>query len=343
MAFPITRMRRLRRTEAMRSLVRETRLTPEGFVYPMFVCPGEGVRKEVRSMPGVFNLSVDEAAKEAREVKALGVPAVILFGLPESKDEMATGAWAADGIVQQATRAIKRDVPGLMVIGDVCLCEYMSHGHCGIVRKSGPVQSLGAAAAAPPAVAADYEIVNDASLEILAKTAVSQARAGMDIIAPSDMMDGRVAAIRKALDENGFVNIPILAYAAKFASGFYGPFREAADSAPQFGDRRSYQMDGANLREALHEIELDLDEGADMVMVKPALPYLDVIHAARERFDVPMAAYQVSGEYAMILAAAQNGWVDKERIMLESLQSIQRAGASIILTYFAKDAARLLG
>ncbi len=327
----------------MRSLVRETRLTPEGFVYPMFVCSGEGVRKEVRSMPGVFNLSVDEAVKEAREVKSLGVPAVILFGLPESKDEMATGAWASDGIVQQATRAIKREVPELIMMGDVCLCEYMSHGHCGIVRKSGSAQSLGAAAAAPPAaVAAEYEIVNDATLELLAKTAVSQARAGMDIIAPSDMMDGRVAAIRKALDENGFVNIPILSYAAKFASAFYGPFREAADSAPQFGDRRSYQMDGANVREALREIELDLAEGADMIMVKPAMPYLDVIHAARERFDVPLAAYQVSGEFAMIMAAARNGWVDKDRIMLESLQSIQRAGASIILTYFAKDAAKLL-
>jgi len=343
MTFPITRMRRLRRSEQMRSFVRETRLTPEGFVYPMFVCPGEGVRKEVRSMPGVCNLSVDEAVKEAREVKSLGIPSVILFGLPESKDEMATGAWASDGIVQQATRAIKKDVPGLMLMGDVCLCEYMSHGHCGIVRKSAGTQSLGAAAAAPPAVAAEYEIVNDATLEILAKTAVSQARAGMDIIAPSDMMDGRVAAIRKALDENGFVNIPILSYAAKFASAFYGPFREAADSAPQFGDRRSYQMDGANLREALHEIELDLAEGADMVMVKPAMPYLDVIHAARQRFDVPLAAYQVSGEYAMIMAAAQNNWVDKDRVMLESLQSIQRAGAGIILTYFAKDAARLLG
>ena len=328
----------------MRSLVRETRLTPEGFVYPMFVCPGEGVRKEVRSMPGVCNLSVDEAVKEAREVKSLGVPSVILFGLPESKDEMATGAWAADGIVQQATRAIKREVPGLIVMGDVCLCEYMSHGHCGIVRKNAAAQSLGAAAAAAvPAVAAEYEIVNDSTLEILAKTAVSQARAGMDIIAPSDMMDGRVAAIRKALDENGFINIPILSYAAKFASAFYGPFREAADSAPQFGDRRSYQMDGANVREALREIELDLAEGADMIMVKPAMPYLDVIHAARERFDVPLAAYQVSGEFAMIMAAAANGWVDRERIMLESLQSIQRAGASIILTYFAKDAARLLG
>jgi len=307
-------------------------------------------------MPGVFNLSVDEAVKEAREVKSLGVPSIILFGLPESKDEMATGAWATDGIVQQATRAIKRDVPGLIVMGDVCLCEYMSHGHCGIVRKSSQQapRSVGAMAITrdqiPAAtakvmetVAEEYEIVNDASLEILAKTAVSQARAGMDIIAPSDMMDGRVAAIRKALDENGFVNVPVLAYAAKFASAFYGPFREAADSAPQFGDRRSYQMDGANLREALHEIQLDLDEGADMVMVKPAMPYLDVIYAARERFDAPMAAYQVSGEYAMIIAAAQNNWVDKNRIMLESLQSIQRAGASIILTYFAKDAAKLLG
>ncbi len=321
----------------------------------MFVCPGEGVRKEVRSMPGVFNLSVDEAVKEAADAKSLGVAAVILFGLPEAKDEIATGAWASDGIVQQATRAIKKEVPGLILMGDVCLCEYMSHGHCGIVRKANPTapRSVGAMAVTreelPPATAKapeaveEYEIVNDASLEILAKTAVSQARAGMDIIAPSDMMDGRVAAIRKALDENGFLNTPILSYAAKFASAFYGPFREAADSAPQFGDRRSYQMDGANLREALREIELDLAEGADMVMVKPALPYLDIIHAARERFDVPLAAYQVSGEYAMIMAAAQNNWVDKNRIMLESLQSIQRAGASIILTYFAKDAAKLLG
>ena len=343
MSFPISRPRRLRKNEAFRSLVRETRLTPAGFVYPMFVCPGEGVRKEVRSMPGVFNLSIDEAVKEAQEVKSLGIPSVILFGLPEAKDEQATGAWAEDGIVQQATRAIKREVPGLLVMGDVCLCEYMSHGHCGIVQKTGAGRSVGAASAAQMSGVEEYEIVNDESLEILAKTAVSQARAGIDIIAPSDMMDGRVAAIRDALDDDGFENVPILSYAAKFASGFYGPFREAADSTPQFGDRRSYQMDGANLREAMLEIELDLEEGADMIMVKPALPYLDVIAEARRRYDVPLAAYQVSGEYAMIKAAALNNWIDHERVMLESLQSIQRAGASIILTYFAKDAARILG
>jgi len=341
MAFPITRLRRLRRTEQLRSLVRETRLTPEAFVYPLFVCPGKGIRKEVRSMPGVYNLSVDEAVKEAREVRSLGVPSVILFGLPETKDEVATGAWADDGIVQQATRAIKREVPDLVVMGDVCLCEYMSHGHCGIVRAT--AQSLGAAAAAPPAATTEYEIVNDASLELLAKTSVSLARAGIDIIAPSDMMDGRVAAIRKGLDDAGFINTPILSYAAKFASGFYGPFREAADSTPQFGDRRSYQMDPANLREAMREIELDLEECADMIMVKPAMPYLDVIAAARQRWDVPLAAYQVSGEFAMIEAAARNNWIDRDRVMMESLVSIHRAGAGIILTYFAKDAARLLG
>ena len=321
-------------------MVCETRLTPDAFVYPMFVCPGEGVRKEVRSMPGVFNLSVDEAVREAREVHSLGIPSVILFGLPDKKDEVATGAWAENGIVQQAARAIKREVPGLVLMGDVCLCEYMSHGHCGIV-KAAP-QSLGAAVAAPPAATTEYEIVNDASLELLAKTSVSLANAGIDVIAPSDMMDGRVAAIRKALDEAGLINTPILSYAAKFASGFYGPFREAADSAPQFGDRRSYQMDGANIREAMREIEADIEEGADMIMVKPAMPYLDVIAAARDRFDLPLAAYQVSGEYAMIEAAARNGWIERERVMMESLLSIRRAGASIILTYHAKDAARLL-
>jgi porphobilinogen synthase len=342
MSFPISRPRRLRKNEAFRSLIRETRLTPAGFVYPLFVCPGEGIRKEVRSMPGVFNLSVDEAVKEAREVKSLGIPSVILFGLPESKDEQATGAWANDGIVQQASRAIKAEVPGLLVMGDVCLCEYMSHGHCGIVQKTAANRSVGAASTAQMNGVEEYEILNDESLEILAKTAVSQARAGIDIIAPSDMMDGRVAAIRDALDDDGFENVPILSYAAKFASGFYGPFREAADSAPQFGDRRSYQMDGANLREAMLEIELDLEEGADMIMVKPAIAYLDVIAEARRRYDVPIAAYQVSGEYAMIKAAAQNGWIDHDRVVLESLQSIQRAGASIILTYFAKDVARLL-
>jgi porphobilinogen synthase len=359
MGFPITRLRRLRQNEQLRSLVRETRLSPENFVYPLFACPGEGVRKEVRSMPGVFNLSVDEVLKEAREAESLGLGGIILFGLPEKKDEVATGAWANDGIVQQAARAIKREVPKLTVIGDVCLCEYMSHGHCGVVQASHQPQSLGAAARntvvavkpdekmkaidAAAAKLTEYEIVNDATLEILAKTSVSLARAGVDVIAPSDMMDGRVAAIRKGLDAAGLINTPILSYAAKFASGFYGPFREAADSAPQFGDRRSYQMDGANLREAMREIELDIEEGADMIMVKPAMPYLDVIAAARERFDLPLAAYQVSGEYAMIEAAARNGWIDRERVMMESLVSIRRAGAGTILTYYAKEAARLLG
>ncbi|MFY9743452.1 MAG: porphobilinogen synthase [Candidatus Sulfotelmatobacter sp.] len=362
MAFPVTRLRRLRRTEQLRNMVRETRLTPEALVYPMFVCPGEGVRKEVGSMPGVFNLSVDEAVKEAEQVQALGVPAVILFGLPETKDEVATGAWAEDGIVQQAARAMKSEVPGLTLMGDVCLCEYMSHGHCGIVRKAPSPQSLGAAAMEVIAAASgkdkkraidkaasmveasqtQFEIENDSSLELLARTSVSLARAGIDIIAPSDMMDGRVGAIRRALDQANLINTPILSYAAKFASGFYGPFREAADSAPQFGDRRSYQMDGANLREAMREIELDIEEGADMIMVKPAMPYLDVIAAARDRFDLPLAAYQVSGEYAMIEAAARNGWIERDRVMMESLLSIRRAGANMILTYFAKDAAKLL-
>jgi porphobilinogen synthase len=358
MAFPVTRLRRLRRTAELRNLVSETRLTPDSLVYPMFVCPGEGVRKAVGSMPGVFNLSVDEAVKEAQEVHSLGVPAVILFGLPDKKDDVATGAWADDGIVQQAARALKQEVPELILMGDVCLCEYMSHGHCGIVKATATPMSLGAAAwdrvvdAEIPTQAkkrpewathTDYEIDNDASLELLARTSVSLARAGIDIIAPSDMMDGRVGAIRRALDETGLINTPILSYAAKFASGFYGPFREAADSAPQFGDRRSYQMDGANVREAMREIEADIEEGADMIMVKPAMPYLDVIAAARERFDLPLAAYQVSGEYAMIEAAARNGWIERDRVMMESLVSIRRAGASIILTYYAKDAARLLG
>ena len=289
-------------------------------------------------MPGVFNLSVDEAVKEARATRALGVPAVMVFGLPEKKDEVATGAWAEDGIVQRAARAIKSEVPDLLIMGDVCLCEYMSHGHCGIVKAE--PQSLGAAAAAPPVT--EYEILNDESLELLARTSVSLANAGIDIIAPSDMMDGRVGAIRAALDRAGFENTPILSYAAKFASSFYGPFREAADSAPQFGDRRSYQMDPANIREAMREIELDIAEGADMIMVKPAMPSLDVIAAARERFDLPLAAYQVSGEYAMIEAAARNQWIDRQRVMMESLLCIRRAGASIILTYYAKEAAKLL-
>jgi porphobilinogen synthase len=346
MSFPITRLRRMRQSERLRALVRETRLEPVNFIYPLFVCPGQRVRKEISSMPGVFNLSVDEAVKEAREAKSLGLGGIILFGLPEKKDEVATGAWADDGIVQRAARAIKKDVPGLVVIGDVCLCEYMSHGHCGIVQQklAGGASSAsgkgGAAAKAAPD--AEYEILNDPTLEILAKTAVSLTRAGIDIIAPSDMMDGRVAAIRKGLDEAGFLNTPILSYAAKFASGFYGPFREAADSAPQFGDRRSYQMDGANLREAMREIALDIKEGADMIMVKPAMPYLDVIAEARRRFDVPLAAYQVSGEYAMLQAAIRNGWLDRDRVILESLTSIRRAGAQTILTYFAKDAAKLV-
>ncbi len=346
MSFPITRLRRLRRNETLRSMVRETHLTPEAFVYPLFVCPGEGVRKPIGSMPGVFNLSIDRLIDEARDAHSLGIPAVILFGLPERKDELASGAWEEDGIVQRATRALKRAIPELLVIGDVCLCEYMSHGHCGMVKKttaSGAAESSRSGAAAVPSRVEEYEIVNDQTLEILARTAVSQTKAGVDIIAPSDMMDGRVAAIRTALDHAGFQNTPILSYAAKFASGFYGPFREAADSAPQFGDRRSYQMDGANLREALQEIESDIEEGADMIMVKPAMPYLDVISAARERFNVPIAAYQVSGEYAMIQAAAQNGWLDRERVMMESLISIRRAGAGTILTYFAKDAAKLIG
>jgi porphobilinogen synthase len=371
MAFPVTRLRRLRRTAELRNLVCETRLTPDAFVYPMFVCPGEGIRKEVRSMPGVFNLSVDEAVKEAQQVHSLGVPSVILFGLPENKDEVATGAWAEDGIVQQAARALKREVPGLILMGDVCLCEYMSHGHCGVVKSTFTPQSLGAAVsdaltpsqrvlalkskedkekaiqtmaavAARAAAQSSFEIDNDASLDLLARTSVSLAKAGIDIIAPSDMMDGRVGAIRRALDAASLSNTPILSYAAKFASGFYGPFREAADSAPQFGDRRSYQMDGANVREAMREIEADIEEGADMIMVKPAMPYLDVIAAARDRFDLPLAAYQVSGEYAMIEAAARNGWIERERVMMESLLSIRRAGASIILTYYAKDAAKLL-
>ena len=311
-------------------------------------------------MPGVFNLSVDQAVQEAQQAKSLGISAVLLFGLPESKDEIASGAWAEDGITQRAIRAIKSEVNDFLVVADVCLCEYMSHGHCGVVVNAASASqpqssdkslhassSSGAKASvavqSAPNRQATFEIDNDASLEILAKTSVSLAAAGADIIAPSDMMDGRVAAIRAALDNDGFGNTPILSYAAKFASAFYGPFREAADSAPQFGDRRSYQMDGGNLREAMREIQLDLEEGADMIMVKPAMPYLDVIAAARARFDVPIAAYQVSGEYAMIQAAARNGWVDGERVMMESLLSIKRAGADIILTYFAKEAAKALG
>jgi len=333
MNFPVTRMRRLRRTEALRSLVRETHLHPGALIYPLFLCPGEGVRKEIGSMPGVFNLSVDEAVKEAEACAALGLGGLLLFGLPAQKDEQATGAYAADGIVQQGLRAFKSDrkLDPLVTIADVCLCEYTSHGHCGIVARAddGPHAS--------------YEIENDTSVALLAQTAVSLAAAGADIVAPSDMMDGRVEAIRAALDASSLQNTPILSYASKFASAFYGPFREAADSAPQFGDRRSYQMDGANLREAMREIDQDIAEGADMVLMKPALPYLDVIHAARERYDVPLGAYQVSGEYSMLHAAFARGWLEPQRAMMESLLSIRRAGADFIVTYFAKDAARVLG
>ena len=306
----------------MRNLVRETRLEPAQFILPLFVCPGEGVRHEISSMPCNYQMSIDEMVKECAEVKRLGIGGVILFGLPETKDEQASEAYADDGIVQRAIRAIKREVPQLLVMTDVCNCEYTSHGHCGKV--------------------VDGDVDNDATLEWLAASALSHARAGADIVAPSDMMDGRVAAIRRKLDSNGYQKIPILSYAAKFASVFYGPFREAAESAPQFGDRRSYQMDPANGREAMREIELDLEEGADMIMVKPALAYLDLIALARQRFDVPMAAYQVSGEYSMIVAAARNGWIDHDRAMIETLTAIRRAGADIVLTYFAKPAARLL-
>jgi len=329
MSFPQTRMRRLRRTESLRALVRETSVEPGDLIYPLFLCPGEGVRREISSMPGVFNLSVDEAVREAEEAARLGLGGLLLFGLPETKDEQATGAWANDGIVQRGLRALKASSASqkLVLIGDVCLCEYTSHGHCGIVVKTGD----------------EYTVDNDSSLDLLARTAVSQAQAGADIVAPSDMMDGRVGAIRRALDKAGCEQTPILSYAAKFASAFYGPFREAADSTPHFGDRKGYQMDGANLREALREIDLDLEEGADMILMKPAMPYLDVIRAARDRVGVPMGAYQVSGEYAMLQAAFANGWLDHDRAMMESLVGMRRAGADFIVTYFAKDAAKLLG
>ncbi|HWZ51539.1 MAG TPA: porphobilinogen synthase [Granulicella sp.] len=329
MNFPVTRLRRLRRTEAMRSLVRETHLRPSSLIYPLFLCPGEGVRREISSMPGVFNLSVDEAVKEAEACAALGIGGLLLFGLPESKDEQGTGAWDPQGIVQQGLRALKanRALDSLLTIADVCLCEYTSHGHCGIVARDGD----------------HYHIENDSSVALIAKTAASLAQAGADIVAPSDMMDGRVEAIRSALDAAGHQHTPVMSYASKFASAFYGPFREAADSAPQFGDRRSYQMDGANLREAMREIDQDIAEGADMLLMKPAMPYLDVIRAARERYDLPLGAYQVSGEYSMLHAAFQRGWLEPQRAMLESLLSIRRAGADFIVTYFAKDAAQLLG
>jgi porphobilinogen synthase len=318
----IHRPRRTRRREQLRSLVRETRLAREDFILPLFACPGEGVRREISSMPGVYNLSVDEIVRAAANAFEIGIQGIILFGLPEAKDETASGAYAENGIVQQAARAVRRAIPDLVIIADTCLCEYTSHGHCGVVREG--------------------EVLNDESLELLARTAVSQAQAGADIVAPSAMMDGQVGAIREALDDEGFEHIAIMSYAVKYASAFYGPFREAADSAPAFGDRRAYQMDAANAREAMREAELDYTEGADMLMVKPATAYLDILKTVRDRFDLPLAAYHVSGEYAMIKAAAQRGWIDERRVMLETLTSIKRAGADIIITYYAQEAVRAL-
>ena len=322
MYYPVFRPRRLRQNDTFRRLVRETHLTIEDLIQPLFVVHGRGVRQEISSMPGCFHLSVDELAKEAKEVAAMGIPGIILFGLPAAKDAAGSEAYAEDGIIQQAVRAVKDTVSDLLVMTDVCLCEYTSHGHCGVVERG--------------------QVKNDPTLELLARTALSHAEAGADLVAPSDMIDGRVAAIREALDEEGFVEIPIMAYSAKYASAFYGPFREAAESAPQFGDRRSYQMDPANGDEALREVGLDLEEGADIVMVKPALPYLDIIWRVKQEFGGPVAAYNVSGEYAMLKAAGRLGWIDEERVLMESLTSIKRAGADVILTYSAKEAARLL-
>ena len=323
MSFPIQRPRRLRRDANLRRMVRETRLSVDDLIMPLFVVPGRGVENPVASMPGVAQLSVDRAVEECKTIRDLGIPGVILFGIPEQKDSLGSGAYRDDGIVQRAVRAIKEHVPGLVVITDVCLCEYTDHGHCGVVREG--------------------DVDNDATLDLLVEESLSHVRAGADLVAPSDMMDGRVGAIRRALDAEGFSQTPIMAYSAKYASGFYGPFREAAESTPQFGDRRSYQMDCANTDEALREVALDVEEGADIVMVKPALPYLDVIRRVKERFDVPLAAYSVSGEYAMLKAAARNGWLDEARVVHEALTGIKRAGAGVILTYFAKDVARALG
>jgi porphobilinogen synthase len=319
---PFKRLRRMRMTDAFRSMVRETELSRNDFIYPLFVVPGKKIRNEIKSMPGVFQLSIDETVKECASVEALGIPAVILFGIPEHKDEVGSDAYDEQGIIQTAIRAIKKEVRELVVITDVCLCEYTSTGHCGIIR--------------------DGQIINDESIELLAKEALTHVQAGADMVAPSDMFDGRVKAIRQILDENNFHNIPIMSYAAKYASGFYGPFRDAAESTPKFGDRRSHQMDPANSDEALREVEQDIIEGADIVMVKPALPYLDIVRRVKDRFGMPTAAYNVSGEYSMIKAAGRNGWIDEQRVMMETLTSIKRAGADIILTYFAKDAAKLL-
>jgi porphobilinogen synthase len=325
MAFPTQRLRRTRGTAGLRGIVRETELSPNDFIYPIFVAAGEDVKNPIASMPGIFQLSINHAVEEAKKAHDLGIPGVLLFGIPDEKDEAASGAYDPEGVVQLATRAIKDAVPELLVVADVCLCEYTSHGHCGIVDKERGV------------------VLNDASLELLAQTAASQAEAGADIVAPSDMMDGRVAALRSELDREGFSETPIMAYSAKYASAFYGPFREAADSAPRFGDRRGYQMDPANAREALREVALDVEEGADIVMVKPALPYLDVVRRVRDATNLPVAAYNVSGEYSMLKAAVQNGWLDEERAVLETLTGIKRAGAEIIITYHALDAARWLG
>ena len=322
MQFPEYRARRLRKNENFRRLIRETKISVDDLVYPLFAAPGKNFKKPISSMPGQFQLSIDNLAKEAHKAHELGIPAVLLFGIPAKKDEMATGAFAKDGIVQQAIKRIKNEAPDILVITDVCLCEYTSHGHCGMLEKDC--------------------VQNDETLEVLAETALSQVRAGADMVAPSAMMDGQVAAIREALDENSFENIPIMAYAAKYASSFYGPFREAAESAPQFGDRKAYQMDPANADEAIREISLDVGEGADIIMVKPALAYLDIICRAKQEFDLPLAAYNVSGEYSMIKAAAQMGWMDEEKAMIESLTAIKRAGADIIITYFAPQMAMLL-
>jgi porphobilinogen synthase len=316
------RPRRLRRTESIRALVRETNLAPDDFIYPLFVCEGEGVRREISSMPGVYNFSIDQVVREASSARDAGIRSVILFGVPDTKDAVGSGAYAEDGVTQRAIRAVKREVPGMLVMADNCLCEYTDHGHCGLIEHG--------------------EVLNDPSVELLARTAVSQAEAGADVIAPSNMMDGFVEAIRRALDQSGFDHVAIMSYAVKYASGFYGPFREAAGSTPQFGDRRGYQMDPANSREALREARLDVEQGADILMVKPALAYLDIIRAVRERFDAPLAAYQVSGEYSMIKAASLKGWIDEERVVLETLTAIKRAGADMILTYFARDVSRRL-
>ena len=318
--YPTKRLRRLRYNPLLRDMVRETELSKNDFIYPLFVVPGEKVKNPVKSMPGVFQLSVDELVKECKDVESLGIPAVILFGIPEHKDEQGSEAYSPNGIIQKAVSAIKSDVKNLLVITDVCLCEYTSHGHCGLLKGE--------------------EILNDETVELLVKESLSHVEAGADIVAPSDMMDGRIAAIRKAFDENGFIKTPIISYAAKYSSGYYGPFRDAAESTPAFGDRRSHQMDIANSLEALREVEEDIEEGADIIMVKPAGPYLDIIRQVKDKFGMPTAAYQVSGEFAMIKAAGQNGWIDEERVMLESLIAIKRAGADMFLTYFAKDAAK---